>query len=111
MYKDKIKKAAKYFNNNNMKELADLWTDDIKIYDIKSNQLLIDGKEQFIRQNKPYMDKGKIKFVVKNIIEADNMIICYFSFKGFPEERIAIYEVVDGLFHQSWIARFDVYED
>lgn len=111
MYKDKIKKAAKYFNENKMDKLAALWTDDVKIYYLKTNELIIDGKEQFIRQNKPYMNKGKIKFVVKNIVEVDNMLLCYFSFKGFPEERVAIYEVKDGLFHQSWIARFDVHED
>ena len=113
MYKEILKKVIEYANTNKPDELYALFHDDIKIYRLMTNDILIDGKEHLMKYNTPLMQEGKVKLSIVNTVEFDQILVAFISITGYDVdyERIAIIEVVDGLIKSEWISQFKKDED
>ncbi len=106
MSKELVEKAYSYFNNNELDKLKELWHDDVQLIRLMTNEVLLEGKEQVISTNKPYMDEGKVKFEVRNTVELGNIVLSFVELVGMDIESVAIYEIVDGKFKRTWISQF-----
>jgi hypothetical protein len=106
MSKELVEKAMQYFNENDMDNLLKLWHDDIQIIRLMTNEVLLEGKEQIIEANKPYMEEGKVKFEIRNIVELGNIYVTFTELVGMDIERITIYEVINNKFKRTWISQF-----
>lgn len=106
MSKEVVEQLVKHFNNRELEKLNKLWHDDIQIIRLMTNDVVIDGKDQLIEANKPYLDEGKVNFEIRNIVELGNIVLTFSELVGLELERVTISEVIDGKVKRSWISQF-----
>ena len=109
MYKETLMKAIEHFHSNEMELLNSLWHDDLVIKRLYNNDIIVKGKEELTASNKPYMDKQNATLKVVNAIELHNFVIAYLEIKIDDQEyeRVSVYEFIDGLIKNCWIAQFE----
>ena len=105
MKKSITERVAQFFNEGNLEGLVSLWDNNIKAYDLKTNELLVDSKETLMELDRPYVLDENVKFKINNVVCFDDVEIGHTSFEGFSHEQVQIFEIKNGLITRILITR------
>lgn len=107
MLVDLHRSIYKLFNDGDLEGLISHTHDDIEIYDFTTNKLILKGIDQFRANNVPYIEEGKIKFQLEQIMEvAPNIVLGYMTFTGYEGKRVAVYEYEGDKIRRSWMVQY-----
>jgi hypothetical protein len=106
---DIVQKQLEYYNSNNLDGFLSTYHEDIKIYNLTDNSLIMEGMETLrekyaVRLNTPGLHAKIDKRIVIGNIVIDHEIVTSDGQKK-PIEVAAIYEVINGLIKTVWFAR------
>lgn len=95
-----VSKQLEAYNNHNLKEFCDFYSEDIRIYDHKTGEIILEGKEELKLQYKKRFANELLHANLLNRMELGNCIIDYEEVKGLEKDKIvyaiAIYEIING---------------
>lgn len=101
-----LEKATDLFNDQDIEAMKEFWHQDISIYDLETNQLIVRGKNNVYELNKPYTLDPNRKIILNNVITFGNTQIGYKTFSHKEDHNIVICEIEDDLIKNVWSANF-----
>lgn len=101
-----VDKQLEFYNGHDLEGFLSTYHDDIIIYNLDDNSIMIDGKEALRVKYKERFEVYKVHADIKNRITIGNKVIDHEHVSGLKQDEIvkavATYEVVDSLIKRVW---------
>lgn len=99
-------KVIDCFNNQDIDGMREFWHEDITIYDMYTNKILITGIEAVYQGNmKACLDPSRNMFA--NITKVGNLELLAKTFSHTTRRDVTLVEFVDGKIKNAWHASFE----
>lgn len=100
-----LAKSYKCFNNQDLEGFSHFWHEDIKVYDLKTNELLFHGKDMLKEYNLEPCSNPDKKIILENVVIRDNYEFAYKSWSYMPGYDIIVSEIEDEKLKTVWFTR------
>ena len=102
-----VDKQIKAYNEQNIEDFLDCYSDEIQVYMLESNQKLTDGKDQLkATMLGSFKSNPNAETLVESRITQNNIVIDVETILGYIENKIiraiAIYEITDSRISKLW---------
>lgn len=100
-----LAKSYEYFNKQDLEGFASFWHDDIKVYDLKTNELRFEGKDILIKYNLEPCSNPNKRIILENVIIRDNFEFAFKTWSYMSGYDIIVLEIKDGKMKTVWFTR------
>lgn len=97
-----VEEAIRQFNNNDIDALAKCWHEDVTVYELLTNKLIVSGRAEFKELNRKETTDKKNFVIIENQMEVGNMVIIHKSYKDSDHQDVSICKIEDNLIKTVW---------
>lgn len=101
-----VQKQLDFYNNYDLDSFISTYKEDVKIYNLIDNTIILEGKEVLKEKYKERFEILKVHAVIQNRIVIGNKVIDHEYVTGIKTDSIvkavAIYEIEDSLIKNVW---------
>lgn len=106
MIKEVVQKQLDFYNNHDLDGFVSTYDDNIEIYNLDDNSIMINGKEQLKNNYRERFEVLKVHAEIKNRIIIGNKVIDHEEVTGLEKGKIikavAVYQIEDNLIKRVW---------
>lgn len=106
-----VQKQLDFYNNHDLESFISTYDDDIEIYDLADNSIMIKGKEKLKNNYRERFEILKVHAEIKNRIVVGNKVIDHEHVTGLEKDKVkkavAVYEIKNNLIKRVWFV-FDI---
>ena len=103
-----IEKAYECFNNQDLDGFMFYIHKDIKVYDLKTNKLLVNDVETIRVGNEEPVNNTNKKIYATNVIQKDNFLYLYKTFSYRDDSEIVVIELENEKLKNVWVAHYPI---
>lgn len=111
MIEEIVQKQLDFYNNHDLEGFISTYDDEIEIYNLDDNSVMIKGKEQLKNNYRERFEVLKVHAEIKNRIIIGNKVIDHEQVtgieKGKVKKAVAVYQVENNLIKKVWFV-FDI---
>ncbi|QUI25751.1 nuclear transport factor 2 family protein [Vallitalea pronyensis] len=101
-----VNKQLEFYNNHNLDGFISTYHDDVKIFNLEDNSVILEGKKALKERYRERFDIFKVHSDIQNRIVVGNKVIDHEYVTGLKKDTIvkavAIYEIEDSLIKRVW---------
>ena len=108
-----VQEQLDFYNIHDLENFLSMYHDDIKIYNLADNSLILDGKEQLRERYSRILHEAKVHVRLKDRIVMGNKVIDHEEISG-PEkdktiETTVVYEINGEFIRKAWFIFGQIY--